>query len=109
MSGAGDDDAGLAPGLFTTTQQIGMALGVAVLSPPLAADRPEALGAAGLSSAEALTGGCRLAFTVGAGLLAAALAVAALMLRPGRTGGAPESPTPSIGSGVGPRRGPVGP
>ncbi|WP_137234865.1 MFS transporter [Streptomyces sp. BPSDS2] len=108
MSGAGDDDAGLASGLFNTTQQIGMALGVAVLS-TLAAGRTEALDAAGLSSAEALTGGYRLAFTVGAGLLAAAFAVAALMLRPGRTDGAPEGPTPTIGTDVGPRRGPVGP
>ncbi|MDX5578174.1 MULTISPECIES: MFS transporter [Streptomyces] len=94
MSGAGDHDAGLASGLFNTTQQIGMALGVAVLS-TLAAGRTEALGAAGLSSAEALTGGYRLAFTVGAGLLAAAFAVAALMLRPGRSG---ESPAPTGGT-----------
>ncbi|WP_275408016.1 MFS transporter [Streptomyces sp. SID14515] len=108
MSGAGDDDAGLTSGLFNTTQQIGMALGVAVLS-TLAAGRTEALGAAGRSSAEALTGGYRLAFTVGAGLLAAAFVVATLMLRPGRTGGAPEGPTPTIGKDVGPRRGPVGP
>ncbi|CAM5438622.1 hypothetical protein SFIMM107S_01698 [Streptomyces griseus] len=94
MSGAGDHDAGLASGLFNTTQQIGMALGVAVLS-TLAAGRTEALGAAGHSSAEALTGGYRLAFTVGAGLLAAAFAVAALMLRPGRSG---EAPAPSGGT-----------
>ncbi|CAM5284674.1 MFS transporter OS=Streptomyces microflavus OX=1919 GN=Smic_43400 PE=4 SV=1 [Streptomyces microflavus] len=56
MSGAGEDDAGLASGLFNTTQQIGMALGVAVLS-TLAAGRTEALTAAGRPSAEALTGG----------------------------------------------------
>ncbi|MGW6722886.1 hypothetical protein [Streptomyces sp. NPDC054995] len=61
---------------------------MAVLS-TLAAGRTEALGAAGLSSAEALTGGYRLAFTVGAGLLAAAFVVAALMFRPGPTGGTP--------------------
>ena len=41
MSGAEADDAGLASGLFNTTQQIGMALGVAVLS-TLAASRTEA-------------------------------------------------------------------
>lgn len=80
MSGAGADDAGLASGLFNTTQQIGMALGVAVLS-TLAAGRTEALSAAGHPSAEALTGGYRLAFTVGAALLAAAFAVAFLTLR----------------------------
>ncbi|MFE3719025.1 MFS transporter [Streptomyces cyaneofuscatus] len=80
MSGAGEDDAGLASGLFNTTQQIGMALGVAVLS-TLAAGRTEALTAAGHPSAEALTGGYRLAFTVGAALLVAAFAVAFLVLR----------------------------
>lgn len=70
-----------------------MALGVAVLS-TLAAGRTEALGAAGLSSAEALTGGYRLAFTVGAGLLVTAFVVAALTLRPEHTGGtsAPSRP-----------------
>lgn len=80
MSGAGEGDAGLASGLFNTTQQIGMALGVAVLS-TLAAGRTEALTAAGRPSAEALTGGYRLAFTVGAALLVAAFAVAFLVLR----------------------------
>ncbi|MFE7480746.1 MFS transporter [Streptomyces sp. NPDC057552] len=80
MSGAGKDDAGLASGLFNTTQQIGMALGVAVLT-TLAAGRTEALRAAGSPSAEALTGGYRLAFTVGAALLVAAFAVAFLTLR----------------------------
>nr|MDT0524784.1 MFS transporter [Streptomyces sp. DSM 41633] len=80
MSGAGEDDAGLASGLFNTTQQIGMALGVAVLT-TLAAGRTEALRAAGSPSAEALTGGYRLAFPVGAALLVAAFAVAFLTLR----------------------------
>ncbi|WP_239476032.1 MFS transporter [Streptomyces sp. CS090A] len=101
MSGAGEDDAGLASGLFNTTQQIGMALGVAVLT-TLAAGRTEALTAAGHPSAEALTGGYRLAFTVGAALLVAAFAVAFLVLRrkpadaqgPGTTQaqGAPQAP-----------------
>ncbi|WP_411083823.1 MFS transporter [Streptomyces sp. cmx-18-6] len=80
MSAAGDDDAGLASGVFNTTQQVGMAIGVAVLS-TLAAGRTEALSAAGHSAAEALTSGYRLAFTVGAALLAAAFVVALLMLR----------------------------
>ncbi|MEV0888768.1 MFS transporter [Streptomyces microflavus] len=80
MSGAGEDDAGLASGLFNTTQQIGMALGVAVLS-TLAAGRTEALTATGRPSAEALTGGYRLAFTIGAALLVTAFAVAFLTLR----------------------------
>ncbi|MER7623445.1 MFS transporter [Streptomyces sp. NPDC126503] len=88
MSGADEADAGLASGLFNTTQQIGMALGIAVLS-TLAASRTETLSAAGHSTAEALTGGYRLAFAVGTGLLLAALAVAATVLRrrPTRTAG----------------------
>ncbi len=80
MSGANEEDAGLASGLFNTTQQIGMALGVAVLS-TLAASRTKSLEAGGRTTAEALTGGYRLAFAVGAGLLVVAFAVAFTMLR----------------------------
>ncbi|GAA1365753.1 MFS transporter [Catellatospora chokoriensis] len=80
MSGAGPDDAGLASGLFNTTQQIGMAVGVAVLSTLAAGHTGHAL-AGGASQAEALTGGYRLAYTVGAGLMVAAFAVAYTLLR----------------------------
>ncbi|MEU8041889.1 DHA2 family efflux MFS transporter permease subunit [Streptosporangium sp. NPDC049078] len=80
MSGAGADDAGLASGLFNTTQQIGMAVGVAVLS-TLAARRTEELLSAGESTASALTGGYHLAFGVAAALLLAAFAVALVVLR----------------------------
>lgn len=88
MSGAKEEDAGLASGLFNTTQQIGMALGVAVLS-TLAASRTESLTAAGRPAAEALTGGYHLAFAVGTGLLLAALAAAATVLRRPRPAAAP--------------------
>ncbi|WP_329033705.1 MFS transporter [Streptomyces sp. NBC_01725] len=81
MSGAGEEDAGLASGLFNTAQQIGMAVGVAVLS-TLAASRSERMLASGESEAEALTGGYHLAFGVGAGLLVAAFVVAFAVLRP---------------------------
>ncbi len=80
MSGASDADAGLASGLFNTTQQIGMALGVAVLS-TLAATRTAGLREAGAHTTVALTGGYHLAFAVGAGLLVAAFAVAFTVLR----------------------------
>lgn len=91
MSGAGKEDAGLASGLFNTTQQIGMALGVAVLS-TLAASRTDTLLAAGGSPAEALTGGYHLAFAVGVGLLAAALLIALTVLRrPSRATTAPSA------------------
>ncbi|MFD3486481.1 MFS transporter [Streptomyces sp. NPDC058665] len=81
MSDAGEDDAGLASGLFNTTQQIGMAVGVAVLS-TLAASRSENLLAGGAREAEALTSGYHLAFGVGAGLLVTAFVVAYAVLRP---------------------------
>lgn len=84
MSGAGDDDAGLASGVFNTTQQIGMAIGVAVLS-TLAAGRSERLLTEGRSRADALTSGYQLAFAVGTGLLVAAFALALLVLRPAST------------------------
>ncbi|MEX0170570.1 MFS transporter [Streptomyces sp. LMG1-1-1.1] len=86
MSGADEADAGLASGLFNTTQQIGMALGVAVLS-TLAATRTDSLTAAGRPAAEALTGGYHLAFAAGTGLLLVALGVAATVLRPARAAG----------------------
>ncbi|MEV4536189.1 MFS transporter [Asanoa sp. NPDC049518] len=93
MSGARGDDAGLVSGLFNTTQQIGMALGVAVLA-TLAAARTDALRAAGQGVAEALTGGYRLAFAVGAGLVAVAFVTAALLLRPAPAQIVTESPSP---------------
>ncbi|MFE9788230.1 DHA2 family efflux MFS transporter permease subunit [Nocardia salmonicida] len=80
MSGAEADDAGLASGLFNTTQQVGMAIGVAVLS-TLAAARTGTELVAGASDVVALTSGYRLAFTVAAGLLAAALVISATVLR----------------------------
>ncbi|MGW6897159.1 MFS transporter [Streptomyces sp. NBC_00624] len=81
MSDAKADDAGLASGLFNTTQQIGMAVGIALLS-TLAASRTDELLAGGQSRAAALTGGYHLAFMVGAGFLVAAFLVALAVLRP---------------------------
>ena len=98
MSGAREDDAGLASGLFTTVQQVGMALGVAVLT-TLAASRTATLSAAGRDPATALTGGYHLAFGVSAALLVAAFAVALLVLRrtpPPSGHEAPESETTTV-------------
>ncbi|WP_405011345.1 DHA2 family efflux MFS transporter permease subunit [Kitasatospora sp. NBC_01539] len=97
MSGAGPEDAGAASGLFNTTQQVGAALGVAVLS-SLATARADRLTADGHARAEALTAGFHLAFGTGAGLLAAALVVSAVLLRRpaprSAAAGAPSSETP---------------
>ncbi|KAB8183427.1 MFS transporter [Microbispora catharanthi] len=85
MSGARSDDAGLVSGFFNTTQQVGMAVGVALLS-TLAASRTEGLLAGGASEAVALTGGYRLAFTVSLVLLVSALVAAYVVLRRPRAG-----------------------
>ena len=79
MSGATKSDAGLASGLVNTTQQVGGALGLAVLA-TLSANRTENLLADGGPTASALTSGYHLAFYVGAGLVAAAIVVAVIVL-----------------------------
>ncbi|QFZ24151.1 MFS transporter [Saccharothrix syringae] len=80
MSDAAPDDAGLVSGLFNTTQQVGMAAGVAVLSTLAAARTGEAL-AGGADGPAALTAGYHAAFTTSAGLLVAGLLVAVLVPR----------------------------
>jgi EmrB/QacA subfamily drug resistance transporter len=80
MSGATESDSGLASGLVNTTQQIGGALGLAVLA-TLATSHTEALRADGESAAAALTGGYQLAFAIAAGLVAVAVLLAATVLR----------------------------
>src|SRR5262249_52426292 len=69
-------------GLFNTAQQIGAALGVAVLS-TLAAAQASGLHATGTGSAAPLAAGYHVAFAIGTGLTVAAIIVAAAVLRPG--------------------------
>jgi EmrB/QacA subfamily drug resistance transporter len=76
-TGLDDDDQGLASGLFNTSQQIGGALGLAVLS-TLAASKTSS---AGGSPTHALVVGFHWAFAAGAVVMIAALAVMIALLR----------------------------
>jgi EmrB/QacA subfamily drug resistance transporter len=80
MSGATPSESGLASGLFNTTQQVGAALGLAVLA-TLSATRTADLRASGEGTNAALTGGYHLAFAIAALLVAAAFALALALLR----------------------------
>lgn len=80
MSDATPEEAGLASGLFNTTQQVGGALGLAVLA-VLSATRTESLRASGAEPAVALLAGYHAAYLTGMGVVAVALLVASVTLR----------------------------
>jgi EmrB/QacA subfamily drug resistance transporter len=86
MSGATEEDAGLASGLVNTTVQVGAALGLSVLA-TLATTRTETLRDSGESMAAALNGGYHLGYAIGAALVLAAIAVALAVLRQERPAG----------------------
>jgi MFS family permease len=81
MSGVASSDSGLASGLVNTTQQVGGALGLAVVA-TLSTSRTESLLADGVSTASALTDGYHLAFGIGGGLVGVGVVLAAILLRP---------------------------
>jgi MFS family permease len=81
MSAATPEDSGLASGLVNTTQQVGGALGLAVLA-TLATTRAGSAAAHGASTAASLTDGYHLAFTIAAILVLAAIGLGLAFLRP---------------------------
>ena len=81
MSGAEPADSGVASGLLNTTAQVGGALGLAVLA-TVASGRTGVLMVSGQDAASALSGGFHMAWAIGAGLVAVAIAMSATLLRP---------------------------
>jgi EmrB/QacA subfamily drug resistance transporter len=80
LAGIGDREAGLASGLINTTQQVGGALGLAVLA-TVSTTRTENLLGSGTEPAAALTDGFAAAFWIGVGFAVLSLVATLLALR----------------------------
>ena len=80
LAGVPAKDAGLASGLINTSQQIGGALGIAVLSSVAIAQSNDAT-SAGDAVPEALTSGFQAAFWVGAGVAAVGVLASLILVR----------------------------
>ncbi|MFN2569371.1 MAG: DHA2 family efflux MFS transporter permease subunit [Candidatus Dormibacteria bacterium] len=79
VSESGEQEAGLASGVLNTAQQIGGALGLAVLI-SVATSRTASLLAEGQSPLAAQVGGSHVAFGIGAALVFSGAAIAALLI-----------------------------
>jgi EmrB/QacA subfamily drug resistance transporter len=80
VTGTKPDEAGLASGLINTSQQVGGALGLAILSSIANSRTADVLAAGERDPGVALTEGFQTAFLVGAGFAAAAAILAAVLI-----------------------------
>jgi EmrB/QacA subfamily drug resistance transporter len=88
LAGVPAEEAGIASGLINTSQQIGGALGIAVLSSVAVAHTTDAT-KAGDAVPQALTSGFQAAFWVGAGVAAAGVVAALALIRKDELAAAP--------------------
>src|SRR2546426_8694904 len=95
LAGVRPAEAGLASGLFNTTQQIGGALGIAVLS-TIATSRTSHALADGTALPSALVHGFTDAFVVGAGIAAVGIVAALKLIRRDELKQAPERLEPEL-------------
>ena len=79
-NGVARADQGLAGALFTTSQQTGAAVGLAILATAAATRTAHAVG----STAQTLTDGYRLSFLIGGGIVSAGALLVAVGMRPPR-------------------------
>jgi EmrB/QacA subfamily drug resistance transporter len=89
LAGVSQAEAGIASGLINTSQQIGGAVGIALLS-TIAVSRTENEVASGTAVPQALTSGFQLAFWVGAGIALAGVVAALALIRQEEIAVAPE-------------------
>jgi EmrB/QacA subfamily drug resistance transporter len=89
LAGVSEAEAGIASGLINTSQQIGGAVGIALLS-TIAISRTENEIASGTAGPEALTSGFQIAFWVGAAIALAGVVAALVLIRQEEIEGAHE-------------------
>jgi EmrB/QacA subfamily drug resistance transporter len=94
LAGVKQAEAGIASGLINTTQQIGGAVGIALLS-TIAITRTENEVASGTAVPQALTSGFQLAFWVGAGIALAGVVAALALIRQEEIGEVEVVPAPA--------------